>query len=80
IPITLLNARLSEKSYRGYKKVLPLFIPMAKQLSKVLCQYEDDAARFAKLGVAQAKLVVTGSIKFDISITDTVITQGNQLR
>ncbi len=80
IPITLLNARLSEKSYRGYKKVLPLFIPMAKQLSKVLCQYEDDAARFAKLGVAQAKLVVTGSIKFDISITDSVITQGNQLR
>lgn len=80
IPITLLNARLSEKSYRGYKKVLPLFIPMAKQLSKVLCQYEDDAARFAKLGVAQAKLVVTGSIKFDISITDTVLTQGNQLR
>lgn len=80
IPITLLNARLSEKSYRGYKKVLPLFIPMAKQLSKVLCQYEDDAARFAKLGVSQAKLVVTGSIKFDISITDSVITQGNQLR
>ncbi|PNH80601.1 lipid IV(A) 3-deoxy-D-manno-octulosonic acid transferase [Vibrio diazotrophicus] len=80
IPITLLNARLSEKSYRGYKKVLPLFIPMAKQLSKVLCQYEDDAERFAKLGVAQAKLVVTGSIKFDISITDTVLTQGNQLR
>lgn len=80
IPITLLNARLSEKSYRGYKKVLPLFIPMAKQLSKVLCQYEDDAARFAKLGVAQTKLVVTGSIKFDISITDIVLTQGNQLR
>jgi len=80
IPITLLNARLSEKSYRGYKKVLPIFIPMAKQLSKVLCQYEDDAARFAKLGVAQTKLVVTGSIKFDISITDIVLTQGNQLR
>lgn len=80
IPITLLNARLSEKSYRGYQKVLPLFTPMAKQLSKVLCQYEDDAMRFAKLGVNQDKLVVTGSIKFDISITDTVINQGNQLR
>ncbi|MGY5613759.1 lipid IV(A) 3-deoxy-D-manno-octulosonic acid transferase [Vibrio brasiliensis] len=80
IPITLLNARLSEKSYRGYKKVLPLFIPMAKQLSKVLCQYHDDAERFFNLGVDKEKLVVTGSIKFDISITDTVLTQGNQLR
>lgn len=80
IPITLLNARLSEKSYRGYKKILPLFTPMAKQLSTVLCQYDDDAARFAKLGVAREKLVVTGSIKFDISITDSVVAQGNHLR
>lgn len=80
IPVTLLNARLSDKSYRGYKKVLPLFTPMARQLSKVLCQYHDDAERFCSLGVDKEKLVVTGSIKFDISITDAVLTQGNQLR
>lgn len=80
IPITLLNARLSEKSYSGYLKISPLVKLMTKQLSKVLCQFEADAKRFNKLGVSESNLVVTGSIKFDITITDTVLLKGDQLR
>ncbi|UPQ88095.1 lipid IV(A) 3-deoxy-D-manno-octulosonic acid transferase [Vibrio sinaloensis] len=80
IPITLLNARLSEKSCRGYQKIAALFRPITQQLTKVLCQFHDDAQRFADLGVDKDKLIVTGSIKFDISVTDAVIDQGNQLR
>ena len=68
LPITLVNARLSEKSYRGYQRIHPFFNSMAKPLSLVLCQFADDAQRFIQLGVAETKIKITGSIKFDINI------------
>ncbi|EGQ7703478.1 lipid IV(A) 3-deoxy-D-manno-octulosonic acid transferase [Vibrio cholerae] len=80
LPITLVNARLSEKSYRGYQRIRPFFNSMAKPLSLVLCQFADDAQRFIQLGVAETKIKITGSIKFDINITDEVIAQGEALR
>lgn len=80
LPITLVNARLSEKSYRGYQRIRPLFNSMAKPLSLVLCQFADDAQRFMQLGMASSKIKITGSIKFDISITDEVIAQSEALR
>lgn len=80
IPVTLLNARLSEKSYNGYRKIFPLIKPMTRQLSKVLCQFDADAERFIRLGVDDNNLTVTGSIKFDITITDSIFSKGNQLR
>ncbi|PNM49328.1 3-deoxy-D-manno-octulosonic acid transferase [Vibrio cholerae] len=80
LPITLVNARLSEKSYRGYQRIRSFFNSMAKPLSLVLCQFADDAQRFILLGVAETKIKITGSIKFDISITDEVIAQGEALR
>jgi 3-deoxy-D-manno-octulosonic-acid transferase len=80
IPITVLNARLSEKSYRNYQKVRPLFDILAKNLSHICCQYQDDAHRFEKLGVDEDKISVTGSIKFDISIPTEAKLAGIQLR
>lgn len=80
LPITLVNARLSEKSYRGYQRIHPFFNSMAKPLSLVLCQFADDAQRFIQLGVAETKIKITGSIKFDINITYEVIAQGEALR
>ncbi|EGR4342660.1 3-deoxy-D-manno-octulosonic acid transferase [Vibrio cholerae] len=80
LPITLVNARLSEKSYRGYQRIRLFFNSMAKPLSLVLCQFADDAQRFIQLGVAETKIKITGSIKFDVNITDQVIDQGEALR
>jgi 3-deoxy-D-manno-octulosonic-acid transferase len=80
IPITVLNARLSEKSYRNYQKVRPLFDILAKNLSHICCQYQDDAHRFEKLGVDKDKISVTGSVKFDISIPAEAKLAGIQLR
>lgn len=70
IPVTVINARLSEKSFRGYQRILPLFKQCISPLTKVLCQYESDAKRFEKLGVPKERLTVTGSIKFDIQISE----------
>ncbi|HDY7501955.1 lipid IV(A) 3-deoxy-D-manno-octulosonic acid transferase [Vibrio vulnificus] len=80
IPIIVVNARLSEKSQQNYAKVQPLFNLIHPCLSKVLCQSQADADRFAQLGVPTNKLSVTGSIKFDIHISDEIKRQGVELR
>ncbi|MFW8629125.1 lipid IV(A) 3-deoxy-D-manno-octulosonic acid transferase [Vibrio natriegens] len=80
IPITVVNARLSEKSCRNYAKVQPLFNLLHPKLTQVLCQTESDSERFSRLGVDSNKLSVTGSIKFDIQISDDVKTKGKELR
>ncbi|MGR5163759.1 lipid IV(A) 3-deoxy-D-manno-octulosonic acid transferase [Vibrio owensii] len=80
IPIIVVNARLSEKSCRNYAKVQPLFDLLHPCIDKVLCQTESDAERFERLGVEKNKLFVTGSIKFDIQISDDVKEKGKVLR
>ncbi|PQJ65365.1 3-deoxy-D-manno-octulosonic acid transferase [Vibrio jasicida] len=80
IPITVVNARLSEKSCKNYAKVQPLFNLLVPCLDKVLCQTESDAERFERLGVDRHRLFVTGSIKFDIQISEEVKEKGKALR
>lgn len=80
IPIILVNARLSNKSYQRYAKAQWLFNLFLPCLTKVLCQNESDARRFARLGVSSERLVVTGSMKLDISISDKVKGQAKALR
>ncbi|MGR5409394.1 lipid IV(A) 3-deoxy-D-manno-octulosonic acid transferase [Vibrio sp. PNB22_8_1] len=80
IPITVVNARLSEKSCKNYAKVQPLFNLLVPCLDKVLCQTESDAERFERLGVDKHRLFVTGSIKFDVQISEEVKEKGKALR
>lgn len=80
VPVTLANARLSEKSARGYAKFSKLTQPMLQGLDLVAAQHRNDAQRFIDLGIAENKVEVTGSIKFDITIPDDAIKQGQALR
>jgi len=80
IPIVIINARLSERSYLRYQKFQFIFDLLAKNIDRLLCQTEADAQRFIKLGINKEKIEVTGSIKFDISITDKIKTAGAHLR
>ena len=65
-PVYLVNARLSERSFRGYRRIGPLARPMVRRLNAVLCQYEDTAARFRQLGAQ--RVATTGSVKFDAEL------------
>ncbi|MCX8836099.1 lipid IV(A) 3-deoxy-D-manno-octulosonic acid transferase [Vibrio parahaemolyticus] len=80
VPITVVNARLSEKSCKNYAKVQWLFNQLHPCLTQVLCQTDSDAERFERLGVNKEKLSVTGSINFDIQISEHVKQQGKALR
>lgn len=68
--VMVANARLSEKSYRGYQKFSALGKPMLQQIDCIAAQTEVDAERFKRLGVAPEALRVTGSIKFDIALPE----------
>lgn len=67
IPVVLANARLSERSARGYARAGWLSRPMLQHISVVAAQDEGTAARFSVLGVPANRLQITGSLKFDFS-------------
>ncbi|WP_415056493.1 lipid IV(A) 3-deoxy-D-manno-octulosonic acid transferase [Halopseudomonas sp.] len=80
VPLILANARLSERSARGYRRVGWLVRPMFAALDWVAVQTEAEAQRFARLGVAQESMSITGSIKFDLQPDSDVLEQAAQLR
>ncbi len=80
IPSVLINARLSEKSARGYRRFASLTRPMLAHLSRVAIQQQADAERFIALGLAPHKAVVTGNIKFDLTLDDRLRAQAAALK
>ncbi len=69
IPVILANARLSEKSARGYGRVSGLSSPMFAQLTAVAAQHGDDGVRFTALGLPAENLHISGNIKFDLDLS-----------
>ncbi|WP_278404474.1 lipid IV(A) 3-deoxy-D-manno-octulosonic acid transferase [Pseudoalteromonas ruthenica] len=76
----IINARLSAKSANRYAKVAPLTRDIMRHIDVLACHHHDDAERFVKLGLAQHKVHVTGSIKFDITVSEKHQQQAQQLR
>jgi 3-deoxy-D-manno-octulosonic-acid transferase len=68
VPVALANARLSERSARGYARFGKLTAPMLAELSLIAVQTQAEAQRFLDLGARPDCVEVTGSIKFDLKI------------
>ncbi|WP_417616739.1 lipid IV(A) 3-deoxy-D-manno-octulosonic acid transferase [Oceanisphaera sp.] len=80
LPVMVLNARLSARSAKKYQRFHGIFRLLSANISHIACQNQDDANRFADLGLARNKLSITGSIKFDIDYDDEIRRQGLRLR
>ncbi|WP_341522401.1 lipid IV(A) 3-deoxy-D-manno-octulosonic acid transferase [Pseudomonas sp. G.S.17] len=80
IPVVLANARLSERSARGYGKFAALTRPMLAQMSWIAVQTEAESQRFRDLGARPECVAVTGSIKFDLSIDPQLLKDAAELR
>ena len=80
VPCLLMNARLSEKSAKGYAKVQGLTQGMLKGLERLLAQDQATLDRYRNLGMAVNKSQVLGSIKFDIHAPQSFIQQAQQLQ
>ncbi len=65
IPLFLVNARLSDRSFRGYKRFGFLFRKLFATFTGVGAQNEADAARLRELGCRPEAIRVVGSLKFD---------------
>jgi len=80
IPVALANARLSERSARGYARFARLTAPMLAELSLIAVQTEAEADRFRQLGARRECVEVTGSIKFDLTIDPVLLERAAALR
>ena len=65
VPVILVNARLSKKSYFGYKRFLFFSKRLFLSFSKICVQSLEDASRFSLLGIPRGRITITGNIKFD---------------
>lgn len=80
IPLVIANARLSERSARGYKKLGKFMQRLLQQITLIAAQNAEDGERFISLGLRRPQLAVTGSLKFDISVTPELAARAVTLR
>lgn len=78
IPLLLLNARLSEKSARGYGKLGQLVKNGLQGLKAIAAQTNADARRLKELGATNVS--VFGNLKFDVKPPVDAVEKGLQLR
>lgn len=78
IPILLVNARLSERSYRRYARWSKLTREMLQNLAAIAAQSKADAERLQQLGAT--RITVSGNLKFDLTVPTSVAMKGMELR
>lgn len=78
LPVALVNARLSEKSARGYQRFATLIGEALGALAQVTAQSAADAARLEALGARTVQ--VTGNMKFDLAPDESMRALGRTWR
>ncbi|MGH8610268.1 MAG: lipid IV(A) 3-deoxy-D-manno-octulosonic acid transferase [Gammaproteobacteria bacterium] len=68
VPVVLVNARISEKSFDRYRRLSWLTQPMLHNVTSVAAQSKQDADRLIALGMEAARVNVSGNIKFDLEL------------
>ena len=78
VPVYLVNARLSEKSFRKYQRFSGLAATSLNELTGIAAQSHADAGRLGALGATA--VTVTGNLKFDIVPDAALVAQGDRWR
>jgi 3-deoxy-D-manno-octulosonic-acid transferase len=68
IPLVMVNARLSQRSLRGYLPVRSLARMAMQAVSLIAAQSTADASRLARIGADPERIVVTGNLKYDLAL------------
>ncbi|MGH8032277.1 MAG: 3-deoxy-D-manno-octulosonic acid transferase, partial [Luteimonas sp.] len=80
IPVHIINARLSERSLRGYQTLRALVGRALRTVHSVAAQSRQDGERFVRLGASREAVTVTGNLKFDIAPDPAMIDRAGELR
>jgi 3-deoxy-D-manno-octulosonic-acid transferase len=66
IPVAVVNARISDRSWPRYLRLRGLWWPFMERLSRALAQGETDAERLKTIGCRPDRVSVSGNLKFDV--------------
>ncbi|UCF14986.1 MAG: 3-deoxy-D-manno-octulosonic acid transferase [Phycisphaerales bacterium] len=73
VPVVVVNGRISDSSFTGYKRIRPFTKTVFGKISLILAQTDEYARRFRQIGALAESVIVTGSLKYDTAqITDKV--------
>jgi 3-deoxy-D-manno-octulosonic-acid transferase len=78
--VAIINGRLSDNSFRGYRRLRPLVSRVLRQVDLVAAQNAETAERFVALGARPEAVHATGSLKFDGAQTDRRNSRTTELR
>ncbi len=70
VKVIMANARLSEKSFRNYKRFGKLTSWMLKDINMIFARSKQDEIFFKALGVSENNISVAGNLKYEISLPD----------
>ncbi|WP_373499009.1 3-deoxy-D-manno-octulosonic acid transferase [Desulfococcus sp.] len=80
VPVFLVNARLSRRSYTGYRRLSFFTRKVFLKLTRIGAPSAEDGRRWAGLGVPADRILVTGNIKFDQPISGISDDMGQRMR
>ncbi|MGO9317867.1 MAG: 3-deoxy-D-manno-octulosonic acid transferase [Terracidiphilus sp.] len=69
IPVAVVNARISDRSWPRYRRLRWLWFPFLSRLSRVLAQSQTDAERLKAIGCLPVCVTVAGNLKFDVRVS-----------
>ena len=78
IPISIINGRISDSTFKSYEKVKFFFKTVFKNFTAVYTQSEDDKRKYIAIGADENKVEVMGNLKFDVKRQDVSIDIGQE--
>jgi 3-deoxy-D-manno-octulosonic-acid transferase len=80
VPILIANARISQRSINGYRRLRRLTGTALANVSRFAAQSDLDAERLIEIGAAAERVVVSGNMKFDVRMAPSLAEQGEAMR
>lgn len=70
VPLFIINARISDRTYKSYKKLSFVFGPILKKYTAIYPQSQQDMQKLVSIGAKPETTTVMGNLKFDIKKPD----------
>ena len=69
--VAVVNARISDRSFPGYRRLRPLLKHVLKNIEVFLAQSAQDRERLVAIGAVAERVQVSGNLKFDLTPQST---------
>jgi len=80
IPILIANARISERSIGGYRRLQRLTGSALRKVTRICAQSPVDRERLLEIGATEPQITVTGNMKFDVRMPPSLNEEGEAIR